>query len=231
MVTILSGLIVPVIAALFLRALWLDWVKRPNQLRQAWSELAERTGLTFDPGQRGLFGIGWEPMVYGEYHGRRLAMAKLVVPECSGDVCLPAVYTQISLRVFSPRGFLLNLEEKHIFARLFRKKDVASGAEDFDKHFIAQGSPSEFVQKALRRIVLQKAILLQRPKGVIMLTDNSFSGTSWSRPSINLKGSNLVCRMSGVLTDVGVQIAFLDLLCDLAELAETMQNQVTTPAV
>ncbi len=229
MATILGGLIVMLIAAVILRGLWLDSAKRPQQLRQAWSELAERTGLTFDPGQQGLFGNGWGPMVYGEYHGRSLTIAKLIEDVGVGDESLPAVYTQISLSVLNPADFSLTLEEKQLFTRLFRKEGVASGEEDFDHHFIAQGSPSEFVQRALRLLVLQKALLMQRPRGVILVTDNSFSGTFWSRPSIKLKGSQLVCRMSGVLTDVGVQIDFLDLFHDLAELVEMMQEQVVTP--
>lgn len=229
MATILGELIVLLIAAVILRGLWLGMVKRPQQLRQAWSELAERTGLTFDPGQGGLFGNRWEPMVYGEYHGRSVNMAKLIENVGSGDASVQAVYTQITLYVVNPADFSLTLEEKHLFTRLFRKKSVPSGEQDFDHRFIAKGSPSEFVQRALRLLALHKALLLQRPKGVILVTDNSFSGTLWRRPSIKLKGSELVCRTSGVLTEVGVQIEFLDLFHDLAELVEMKQEQVVTP--
>jgi hypothetical protein len=43
-------------------------------------------------------------------------------------------------------------------------------------------------------------------------------------PFIELKGSKLVCRQHAVLTHVSDKNAFLDLLCDLAKLAELMGN-------
>lgn len=62
-----------------------------------------------------------------------------------------------------------------------------------------------------------------------MGTAYPLSWTTWSPPSIMLEGSRLVCYQHGVVTDTSFQVALLDLLSDLAGLAEEMGSGVAVP--
>jgi hypothetical protein len=132
---------------------------------------------------------------------------------------IPAVFTRIWLEVKNRGGCQLHVSSKWFLSRIFSSRQVNSGDPDFDLRFSFKGQPAEFLQRAMQLIV-HHPILLDRPDEVIMLTDYPLSWVNWSRPSIHLEGGELVCMQSGVPTQVSGQISMLDLLCDLAELAE-----------
>jgi hypothetical protein len=90
--------------------------------------------------------------------------------------------------------------------------DVSIGNRDFDRCFSVARSPREHVQGAVDRIVQSEPRLL-----------------SWimrNLPSIELRGDKLSCWQNGELTNVDDQKALLDLLCNLADLAEKMGGGV-----
>jgi hypothetical protein len=88
--------------------------------------------------------------------------------------------------------------------------EVSSGNQDFDKCFHALGSPRGYVQGAVDLIVRRDPHLLPW-----ILRNSTF---------IELKGERLVCDQHAELTNVDDQISLLDLLCDLAELAEEIRS-------
>lgn len=230
-------LVVLLLLAFIVHQLWLELQKRPQRFHQAWSELARQTGLTFDPGSKAssIFRPGREPQVTGRYRGRFLTLTKdyeYIDTYSGGGVT--AVFTRIWVSVANPAGLSLELRDKSILDRVFKKRAVATVEEGLHWPFVATGLPAAFVQRAQALILQRRDILVRRPAGVIKLTDHPFSWTPWRRPSIKMKGPDLVFRMSGVLAVVQTQIALIDLLCDLAELTEEMQRDLSvstrTPA-
>lgn len=209
--------------------LLIDGRRRQDKLCRIWSELARDVGLSFNPGSRSFFWNYNPPSLGGKYRGRFISIAK-VVESCGGEYAVSSVHTKISLLVINPANFLLTVRDKGLLAKVLRRKGVVSGDKHFDRQFTVEGSPREFVQRAVMLIVGQSGLMLNRPQQVIMLTEYPFQWRTWSRPSIEFKGSGLVCYQSGILADVKLQTAFLDLLCDLAELAEAMMRQVATTA-
>jgi hypothetical protein len=113
----------------------------------------------------------------------------------------------------------LAIDPKPYFKRLFKSGNISFGNRQFDKCFQLNGHPDIFIQKASQWIV-QYPMLLERPDGLIMLTDNLLSSTVWSPPSIHLEYSRLKYMQLGVLSDIPRQIQILNLLCSLAEIAE-----------
>ena len=201
---------------------------RYQSLQETWSELAWQSGLSFVPGVRSIFGNYGTPSVCGEYRGRHISLSKVVKHRYGGwsDLgAIPVVYTVISLPVANPANFWLYIGAIRSVPEKYGKVLVATGDKQFDRHFAVGGVPREFVQGAVGLMMPRRILLLRRPQGTIQLTDNPLRATTWRRPNIQLRGPELVCRRSGVLTRVDTEIAFLDLLCDLAELAEEMGSK------
>lgn len=96
---------------------------------------------------------------------------------------------------------------------MFTYKGISSEKQKFDRCFSIDGAPREYLQRAVDLICRSEPGLL-----------------AWMihyRPSIELKGENIYCWQNGEFTDLNSQIALLNLLCDLADLAECMEREMS----
>jgi hypothetical protein len=192
---------------------------RHRRLTGIWSELARQTGLDLTIGCIYLIGIPRSPSISGIYRGRQVTITKVVHDEGDYDRSVSLVFTCITLEVANTRGCQLAIDSKPCFKRLFKPGSIAFGNRQFDKCFQLNGRPDIFIQKA-SQLIVQYPMLLERPDGLIMLTDNLISFAVWKPPSIHLVDSKLEYKQLGVLSDVPCQVQILNLLCNLAEIAE-----------
>ena len=187
----------------------------------AWSELAEKTGLEFKQDHSLFFE---DLSLKGQYRGRRVCMSKVIRQRSYGEGSIFRVFTRMSLEVNNTGGCNLNVRSKPFLNKVFRFGGKASGNGDFDKRFQFDGKPGKFLWKA-RQLIVQHLVLLRKPDGVIMLTDTMVLATNWRLPTIQLQGSQLICLQSGVPIHIPSQVEILNLLCDLADLAEGMRSE------
>lgn len=176
----------------------------PRALRQraaqaeAWKQFAQRSGLLLNAAELDSGGSPASPVVSGEYRGRRVSLFKDVTEYFAYDGSIPVVHTVLSLGV----------ENAHDYQLAFQGRSF--------KH---RGDPPEFVEKALRLLEANSELFNHR-RGATMLTEAVLTLVNWKPPSIILKGRELTCTQSGVPTDIPHQVELLNVLCDLAELAE-----------
>jgi hypothetical protein len=210
--------IIGLILALFVIVpCWLAILRGKETQRQveAWPELAQRTGLTYTPAtkpQKWWDSSVYPPNVHGEYRGRYLSLDSITMDR--GRIDIPVYQnTSISLNVENYAPCSLSIQAKNALDYIRKPIELPSGNLDFDRCFTVTGSPREYVLAAADRIIHSDPRL--------------FAWIMQKFPSIELKGENLVCDQNGELTNVDDQIALLNLLCDLAELAENLgSNQV-----
>jgi hypothetical protein len=183
---------------------WLALSRRNEVQKQvdAWLEVSQRTGLTFDPN---IFNIPKVPYHYpglrGEYRDRSLTVKLFGDSERNEP---PNTFITIDLK--HQASFSLSIQARRVLDYIYKTTEFPSANQDFDRRFSVRGSPHEYVQEAVDLIVRSDPPLL-----------------AWimrSFPYIELKGENLFCSQNSELTNLDDQIALLNLLCDLAELAE-----------
>lgn len=178
---------------------WLALARRRETIRQveAWLELSQRTGLTCTP--------GYPRSVRGEYRGRSLQLALFTFGDPDHDA--PVFQnTSIRLDVQNCARFSLSIQAKSVLDYTDKQMAASSGILDFDRHYKIMGSPRAYMQGVVDLIVQSEPHLLE-----------------WMMrkfPSIELTGEHLICEQNSELTNVDDQIALLNLLCDMAELAE-----------
>lgn len=199
--------IIGVLLALFLIVpCWLALSRRKEIQKQVdcWPELAQRTGLTFDPNifniPKGLYHY---PGLRGEYRDHSLTV-KLFGDSERNDP--PNTFITIELQ--NRASFSLSIQAMRVLDYVNKTTEFPSANQDFYSRFSVIGLPREYVQGVVDLIAKCDPHLL-----------------AWimrSFPSIELKSQNLVCSQNGELTNVDDQRALLNLLCDLAELAEKM---------
>jgi len=187
------------LALIIIISSWLALSRRKQVEKkvEAWSELAQRTGLTYGPGYS----------VRGEYRSRVLRQT------LESEVIGPP-WTLISLNVKNNTGFSLAIQVMRIFNHGSQIPEISSGNPDFNNRFRVTGLPWEFVRASGDLIVHSDPHLL----AWMMRIDCS----------IKLDGENLLWSQNSELTDVDDQFALLNLLCDIAELAERMGNEATS---
>jgi hypothetical protein len=205
------------IALLVIGALWLALRRRRELEKQvkAWPELARRTGLTYSPAsgsQQGRSAHLNRPSVRGKYRGHYVSVD--LVTRGNPEEPMWHVYqnTSIGVHVDNRASFWLSIRPKMGLSKQHTSNDVSSGNRDFDRCVSVEGWPRKYRQMAARLIVHRYPRLM----GWLMHND----------PCIDLRGALLVCWQNGEVTEVEDQIALLDLLCDLAELAEGMGIKV-----
>jgi hypothetical protein len=183
-----------------------------------WSELARQTGLTYVPSKQSFLSF-ISPRLFGNYRGRYVSMT-LEVEGGSGEYDVPTVFTKTTLQVINHAHLSLDIRDRRSLLRRAGKNDIRSGNDELDRRFQARGTPSEFVQRTIDLPDLQNILLSDESQSRIMKTAYALSWVSYSRPTIALKDWDLVCRVQGVRTAVYAHTAMLNMLCDLAELAE-----------
>jgi hypothetical protein len=202
-------------AALLLFGAWFWFIafnerNQNEELEAIWSELARQTGLTFVPSKRSLLSY-IAPRLFGEYRGRYVSIS--LEMEGGGEYESPTTFTKIAPQVINQAHVSLETKEKWWLTRRAGKRDILSGNHEFDRRFRVSGTPPDFAQRAIHLPALQNILLLDESQDKIMKT-------VYSRPTIKLKDWDLICLVHGVLTHVEVQTAMLNMLCDLADLAE-----------
>ncbi len=180
-------------------------------------ELARRTGLVFDRARFLTIRTDAAPVLYGEYRGFYIALS-LVMDSWQSEI--PRIFTRTSLMVDDGGATSLQIRERKLVGRKIRSQGILSGDEPFDHKYHAGGAPAEFVQHALKLILRHPRLFRVKPEELTLLVRYPLSWTSWSQPSITMENSTLVSLQHGVVTRVDHQKEHLDLLCDLAELAE-----------
>jgi hypothetical protein len=167
-----------------------------RQRSEPWIQLARQTGLTLDPSS-----VWRSYSVHGTYRGRQVHKAKLAV----GD--WPERADGFSLDVENPGMFSLSIRPLPWLFRIVSAPDTASAKQRLQGRFEFQGVPQRFREGAIDLIGRSD------PRLLASLVSHP--------PHIQLNGSRLVCVPADP-TYVNDTIAFLNLCCDLAELAEQM---------
>jgi hypothetical protein len=206
----------------FMVACIMFFIDGANQLQQrkrvaaAWSELAEKTGLELERDHSYIFE---NLSLSGFYRGRRVSISTVCKEQAYGEGSITRVFTHMSLEVNNTGGCFLTMRGRPFLNKIFKLGGEISGNVNFDRRFRFGGQPGDFLQKA-QQIIIQHPILLRKPDGIILSP-----ALNWrSLPSIQLQGSHLICLQSGVPMHVLGQVSILNLLCDLAELAEKMES-------
>jgi hypothetical protein len=105
-------------------------------------------------------------------------------------------------------------------------------ASQLPKRYQVEGSPTEFVQRALDLVAGSSTIFMSLPSNVILTTRpdaTAFTKSSWDLPSVEVDGSTLEGRQHGVLMDTHDQIALFELLSQIADLAQGAPSPVSRP--
>lgn len=194
------------------------------RIHQRWTdaltELAGQTGLELNPGRpAGVFGPGYPSGLTGLYHGRQVSISRVMRNRSGQEAGILAARTRIVVQVKDLGICRLHVTPGNFLARAFHRKAARSGDADFDRRFHFEGSPKGFLQRAMQ-LMVRYPLLLDRSGGVITSADSSFSSRSWSRPSIHLEASSLERTQFETPGQIYEQVSILNLLCDLAEMAE-----------
>jgi len=166
---------------------------RRQARQQAWSELAGRTGLTFEPG--GIF----SPMVVtGTYRGHNLTLDTFT--RSSGKSS--TTYTRIRLTVENPSALSLAIYDENVFSKIGKAlgmQDVQVGDEDLDRRFIIRGQPEHVIASLLTSSSLRQKLPEARSVHV------------------EVKGQELRFEQRGAESNADYAQFLFDLLSDLVE--------------
>lgn len=173
------------------------WIFLSRRARdKSWRELAESTGLTFEPG--GFLG---SPRVTGAYRGHSLTLDTFT----RGAGKNQHVYTRIVLFVNNQDNAYLALYRESVFSKIgkfFGMQDIQVGDEDLDRKFIIKSRPENFAASLLLIGNLRQQLL---EAGAV---------------NIELDGRELHFEQLGVLTNQEYLRSLFDLLSDLAAAVE-----------
>ncbi|MBN1888740.1 MAG: hypothetical protein JW850_12155 [Thermoflexales bacterium] len=169
--------------------------------RQAWTELAERTGLTFEPG--GFLGGG---RVTGNYRGYDLRLDTFTRRHGRSST----TYTRIVLSLSNPTSLELALSNEGVFGKLGKllgAQDIQTGDEELDRRFVVKGQPAEAIVTLLTAGGLRYRLLE---------TPSSFK--------LELKNQQLYYEQRGAERNVDHLQSTLTLLSELAAAAERRRS-------
>ncbi len=136
----------------------------------------------------------------GQYRGRSLTLSD--VWGWNPDETPPVPWTTLTVRVSNTARYRLDIRESLPLDKWLRPRRVLTGSDEIDRRFHLEGHPPEFVRQAIR-LILE-------------------TGVAWGDCRVSLEGPRLTCRWPRALKDTNVRIADVNLLCDLARLAELM---------
>jgi hypothetical protein len=176
-------------------ALGIAYYQRRAQ-RQAWGELAARTGLTLEAN-------GWfTPLrVTGTYRGHALTLDTFT----RGSGKSRTTYTRLIVFVNNQANVYLALYQESVFSKMgkfFGMEDVQTGDEEVDRRFIVKSRPESFARSVFTSIGLREKLLQARVLNV------------------EVDGRELTFEQAGLLTEAEYLKFLLDLFCELAERVE-----------
>lgn len=136
----------------------------------------------------------------GQYGGRSLTLSDVL--DWFPYDAPQSPMTTLTVRVSNTARYRLNIRESLPLDKWLRPRRVLTGSDEIDRRFHLGGRPPEFVQQAIR-LILE-------------------TGVAWGDCAISLEGPRLTCCWPRALKDTKVRMADVNLLCDLARLAELM---------
>ena len=165
--------------------------------RQAWSQLADRAGLTFEPGN--FFGSGLS--VSGVYLGHQLTLSTFT--RSSGKSS--TTYTRVVLFMNQQANLDLSLYTEGVFSKVGKMlgmQDIQTGDEALDQRYVIKGQPENLVVSILQSYDLHQKLV--------------------EAPSLNIqvKGQEIVYEKRGVEQNENNLIALFDLLTSLSNAIE-----------
>ncbi len=189
-----------------------------DELTCTWSALAEATGLDFRGVQSDYWGSSQSPSLSGLYRGRYVEVSRLIEQQDAYDGSIPLGYTCIVVDLDNRAGCRLTFGASSLLDRIFHHGHVSSGDADFDHRFRVSAEPAGFARRAAEALASHPELFVKH-HGIIQCIEAGLSGVSSRPPSIRLRGSYVSCTQSDVPA-VHHQVALLNLLCDLADLAD-----------
>jgi hypothetical protein len=157
-----------------------------------WVCLAERTGLTFDPGK--LLGVG--PNISGRYRGHELFLRTLTRGGKN------KIYTHIIMDLNNRSTLYLHLYDEGAKSKIADRlcaNQIKSGDDSLDERFIICGKPETLAVNLLSNESLREKLLHAR------------------LINIEIFDQNLHYERVGEETDINYLIYLLDLLDEIAE--------------
>ena len=174
-----------------------------KEKEKPWSELAERTGLTYERSSFFLFSI---VRVVGTYRNRQVILYTYDQHRSVYSYTCVVVFINNSANIhFELRG--PHRRNGGLFSRFTRKPsnsdDIQIGDAEFDDRFILQGHPQSLVVNALGSFSLRcKLLQIGSPK---------------SAATIKVDGKKLHFEQGGILKDVDYLQILFGVLSELAE--------------
>ena len=169
--------------------------------RRAWSNLADRAALTFNPGN--FFGHGIS--VSGSYHGHPLTLDTFTRHYGRSS----RTYTRIAVTLNQPTTLRLKIYNEGLVSKLGKAlgmQEIQTGDEAIDRRYIIQGQPETAVAGLLMSYDLRQKLI--------------------EAPTFNarIEGLNVCYDRSGVELDENKLLALFDLLTTLATAIDRTQN-------
>ena len=190
--------------------------KQIQQMADACSELARRTGMSYVKPLASphgiLFNLGsWtirHTAVTGTYHGRTATFS--MTGEGGGwageyGESDPYQFAVVSLSVANNAQYRLTIEAKGFLSRLFHRSVITTSVPPFNQKLAIIGKPQDFLQRVADWIPSIVPPLL-----------------AWmieEQPRITLRQSKMTCKHS-LIKDTERQVSVLNFICDLTDLAE-----------
>jgi hypothetical protein len=168
---------------------------------RAWADLAERTGLMYEPGQ--FFGYGRS--VSGVYQRHQIKLDSFT----RGTGKSSHTYTRIVALLNQPTNLSLTIYQEGMFSKLGKAlgmKELSIGDDEIDRRFVIQGQPESDVIRALTSLGMRQRLI--------------------EAPGLHLevKGQEIRYEKRGFETDPNTLIAVFDLMCALGDAIDHLQS-------
>jgi len=192
--TLLATTLLPFLIAIGLLVLFgmIAYLRRQAR-QQAWSELAARTGLTFE--SRSIFA----PMrVAGNYRGRSLTLDTFTRHSGKNST----TYTRIQLGTNNPCALSLAIYDENVLSKLGKAlgmQDIQTGDDELDRRFTIKGQPEQVIANLFTSIGLRQKLLEARSVHV------------------EVRGQQVYWQQRGAESNADYLQFLFDLLSDLAE--------------
>ena len=190
--------------------------KQIQQMADACSELARRTGMSYVTPLASphgiLFNLGsWtirHATATGTYRGRTATFS--MTGEGGGwtgeyGESSPYQYAVVSLGVANNAQYRLTIEGKGFLSRLFHRSVITTSVLQFNQKLVIIGKPQDFLQRV--------------GDWIPSIVPHLLAWMIEEQPRITLRGSKMTCKHS-LIKDIERQVSILNLMCDLADLAE-----------
>jgi hypothetical protein len=188
---------VAIIVILIIAFLAYDFYQRfykPGLSMKQWPELASRTGLSYEP-PVGAWSNRRQAQVAGKYRGYELKLDVTKVIPGAVDDGIATYNTRVVLSPPYRVSGTLALQSKWLFSR----EGLKIGDEQFDRRFVIESQPKDFVARVFASPELRRRFLQAKPR------------------QFKLSALGLRLETKGIESDVNSLHGLLDLACDVAD--------------